>query len=94
MTFQALNSRILVEVENKGEQTTAGGIIIPEQDKRLPVEATVVSVGPYANGSRAEGKSEIRAGDTILVHLGAINTLDAEKGVHYVEAEEVLAKLA
>jgi chaperonin GroES len=45
MNFRPLNDRILVK-RNSSEQTTKGGIIIPENAKEKPMRGSVIAVGP------------------------------------------------
>jgi chaperonin GroES len=67
MSFRPLYDRILVE-RLESEETTAGGIIIPDTAKEKPIEGTVVSVGA---GARCEKTGEVvplavKPGDRIL----------------------------
>jgi chaperonin GroES len=45
MKFKPLNDRVLVK-RIEAEETTKGGIIIPDNAKEKPMQATVVAVGP------------------------------------------------
>jgi chaperonin GroES len=49
MSFQPLGERVLVKRVEE-EQKTASGIIIPDNAKEKPQEATVEAVGPDAQG--------------------------------------------
>ena len=66
MNFRPLHDRVLVKrVEN--EETTQGGIIIPDAAKEKPQEGEVVSVGAgkkLDNGERMA--MDVKAGDRIL----------------------------
>ena len=66
MQFRPLHDRVLVR-RIEAEETTAGGIIIPDTAKEKPQEGEVVSVG---TGTRADdGKVtplDVKAGDRIL----------------------------
>ena len=66
MKFHPLHDRILVR-RTDAEETTSGGIIIPDNAKEKPMEGQIVAVG---KGSRSEdGKRielDVKASDTIL----------------------------
>ena len=66
MKLRPLHDRVLVEPLD-AEETTAGGIIIPDTAKEKPMEGMIVAVG---NGARSEdGKVtalDVKAGDRIL----------------------------
>ena len=66
MKFRPLHDRVLVR-RTDSEQTTAGGIIIPDTAQEKPMEGKVVSVG---SGVRSEdGKVhplDVKKGDCIL----------------------------
>jgi chaperonin GroES len=66
MTFRPLHDRILVR-RIEAEETSAGGIIIPDTAKEKPSEGEVIAVGP---GARDEsGKLvdlDVKVGDRIL----------------------------
>ena len=66
MQVRPLQDRVLVE-RLEEEKRTAGGIIIPDNNKEKPAEGKVVSVGPgrlLENGSYRA--LEVKAGDKIL----------------------------
>ena len=66
MNLEMLGDRVLIEQE-KGDEKTKSGIIIPDTAKEKPQKGTVVSVGP---GKRDDsGKlipMELKAGDKVL----------------------------
>jgi chaperonin GroES len=66
MKFRPLQDRVLIRRVAE-EETTAGGIIVPETAREKPMEGEVVAVGP---GARAEdGKVrplDVKAGDRVL----------------------------
>src|SRR5689334_16071894 len=66
MKFRPLLDRVLVRRVTE-EETTAGGIIIPDTAREKPMEGEVVAVGP---GARAEdGKIhplDVKTGDRVL----------------------------
>ena len=66
MNIRPLNDRILVK-RLEEEQTTAGGIIIPDSAKEKPAEGEIVAVGPgkmNENGERAA--MDVAVGDRVL----------------------------
>jgi chaperonin GroES len=66
MKFRPLHDRVLVE-RLESEETTPGGIILPDTAKEKPQQGKIIAVG---SGKRTEdGKVlplELKAGDTIL----------------------------
>ncbi len=66
MKFRPLHDRVLVR-RLEEDETTKGGIIIPDTVKEKPVQGEVVSAGPGARGE--DGKIhplDVKAGDRIL----------------------------
>ncbi|WP_323718301.1 co-chaperone GroES [Paracoccus aminovorans] len=66
MSFTPLHDRVLVR-RIEGDETTKGGLIIPDTAKEKPQEGEVVSVG--AGGRREDGERipmDVKAGDRIL----------------------------
>ncbi|MDC1067590.1 co-chaperone GroES [Candidatus Kapabacteria bacterium] len=66
MALTPLHDRVLV-LPNAPEETTAGGIIIPDTAKEKPQEGTIVATG---NGKKTEdGKVlplDVKTGDKVL----------------------------
>ncbi len=92
MKLTPLNDRILVK-RTDAEQTSAGGIIIPDSAKEKPQEAIVVAVGA---GTRLKDGSRrtpvVAEGDRILFgkYSGDEIKLDGEKHL-ILREDEVLA---
>jgi chaperonin GroES len=66
MSFRPLHDRILVK-RSTAEQTSRGGIIIPENAKEKPARGEVLAVGPgklLENGTRAP--MDVKPGDVVL----------------------------
>lgn len=66
MKLVPLGDRILVEIL-EGEETTKGGIVLPDTAKEKPQQAKVVAIGKGRVSD--EGKviaPEVKEGDTIL----------------------------
>ncbi len=67
MALVPLGDRILVKRSNNDEQTTTGGIIIPDTAKEKPQEGEVVAVGNgriLDNGERQP--VDVAVGDLVL----------------------------
>ena len=66
MKFRPLHDRVLVR-RLEEEETTAGGIIIPDTAKEKPMQGEVLTVGPGARNERGElSPLDGNAGDRIL----------------------------
>ncbi|MEO1616913.1 MAG: co-chaperone GroES [Planctomycetota bacterium] len=64
--LQPIGERIVVQRE-ESEETTAGGIVLPDSAQEKPARGTVVAVGTgklLDDGSRSE--SQLSAGDKVL----------------------------
>jgi chaperonin GroES len=89
-----LHDRVLVK-RLAAEETTKGGIIIPDTAKEKPQEAEVISVG---QGRMSEdGKVvplDVKKGDKVLIgkFSGTEVTIDGEEHV-ILREEEILAKI-
>ena len=60
-----LGDRVIVKPK-EAEETTKGGIILPDTVQEKPIEGTIVAVGP---GKSEEGKMvemTVKVGDTVL----------------------------
>ena len=66
MHFRPLHDRVLVR-RIEVEETTAGGIIIPDTAKEKPMEGEVVAVGPGVHNDAGELVAlAVEAGDRVL----------------------------
>ena len=66
MKFRPLHDRVLVRRVDE-EETTAGGIIIPDTAQEKPMEGTVLAIGPGARDE--QGKLvplDVEVGDRVL----------------------------
>jgi len=64
--LKPLNDKIIVK-PSEAEETTKGGIIIPDSAKKKPREGEVLAVGPgklLENGTRAA--LEVKVGDVVI----------------------------
>ena len=66
MKIRPLNDRILVK-RLESEETTAGGIIIPDSAKEKPAEGEIVAVGPGKLNDKGERVTlDLQPGDRVL----------------------------
>ncbi|GAB6166109.1 co-chaperone GroES [Thermostilla marina] len=66
LTIQPIGDRVVVERE-PSEETTAGGIVLPDSAKKKPARGTVVAVGQgrlLSSGDRTE--MQVKVGDRVL----------------------------
>ncbi|MFT4571422.1 MAG: chaperonin GroES [Hyphomicrobiaceae bacterium] len=88
MKVRPLHDRILVRRIDE-EETTAGGIIIPDSAKEKPQEGTVVAVG---NGRITEDgeirKLDLKKGDRILFNKYAGNEISIGGTEHLIMRED------
>lgn len=81
ISIKPLGNRVVVEPIEQ-EETTAGGIVLPETAKEKPQKGTILAVGP---GERDEdGKRipmDVKEGDTVLFakYSGTEIKLDGKK---------------
>ncbi len=66
MNFRPLHDRVLVRRLDE-EETTSGGIIIPDTAKEKPMEGEIVAAGAGAKNDKGEVfPLDVKAGDRIL----------------------------
>ena len=66
MSFRPLHDRVVVR-RLEEEETTAGGIIIPDTAKEKPMQGEIVATGPGARNDRGEVEPlDVKAGDRVL----------------------------
>ena len=87
MNFQPLGNRVLVEREEE-TNTTASGIIIPDNAKEKPLQGKVLAVGPDA---KEEGIGE---NDTVVfAKYGGTEIILDDKEYLILNSDEVLGIL-
>jgi chaperonin GroES len=89
-----LHDRVLVK-RLEAEETTKGGIIIPDTAKEKPQEAEVIAVGKGRVGE--DGKVvplEVKKGDKVLIgkFSGTEVTIEGEEHV-ILREDDILAKI-
>ena len=66
MKFRPLHDRVLVQ-RLESEETSAGGIIIPDTAKEKPMEGKVIAVGAGARDEQGKVQPlDVKSGDAIL----------------------------
>ena len=66
MAIRPLGDRVIVQ-RVKEEETTKGGIIIPDSAKEKPIEGKVIAVGNGRRNDKGEvQKLEVKKGDRVL----------------------------
>ena len=90
-----LGDRILVK-RLEAEETTAGGIVLPDTAKEKPQKGKILAVGDgklLEDGSRAD--FQVKVGDTVLFasYAGTEIKVDAEE-LMLMDESEVLAIIA
>ena len=89
--IKPLGTRVLVKRVDEDE-TSEGGIIIPDNAKEKPQEAKVVSLG---TGKNEEGKSvefSVKAGDRVLISKYGGTDIKIDGGEHLILNEsDILA---
>ena len=94
MQLKPLDDRVVVQPLD-AEETTAGGIVLPDTAKEKPQRGKVVSVGPgklLDNGNR--GELSVSVGDVVI--YGKYSGTDIEvagKDVKILREGDILAKL-
>jgi chaperonin GroES len=81
LKIKPLSDRIVIQAM-EAEETTKGGIILPDTAKEKPVEGTIVAAGP--GKITDEGKKielEVKVGDKVLYgkYSGTEVTVDGEE---------------
>ncbi len=82
-----LHDRIIVKRVDE-EETTAGGIIIPDAAKEKPQEGMVVAVG---SGKREDGKVlalDVKAGDKVLFGKYSGTEIELDGDEHLIMRED------
>jgi chaperonin GroES len=92
--IRPLDDRVVVE-PLEAEETTAGGIVLPDNAKEKPQRGTVLAVGPgklLDDGSR--GKLSVAVGDEVIFgkYGGTEIEVDGEE-VKILRETDILAKI-
>ena len=88
MKIRPLQDRVLVKRVDE-EETTSGGIIIPDSAKEKPQEGLVVAVGPGKTlDSGALAELNVKAGDRILFSKYAGTDVNVDGDEHIIIRED------
>lgn len=92
--LRPLDDRVVVE-PMEAEETTAGGIVLPDTAKEKPQRGTVIAVGPgklLDNGTRAE--AAVAVGDEVIYgkYSGSEVEIDGRE-VKILRESDILAKV-
>lgn len=94
MALQPLGNRVVVQIIEPQEETTKGGIVIPESAKEKPQQAEVIAVGP---GKRSDGelvKPEVEVGDRVVFGKYSGTEVGYEGEDYLVlDGDDILARL-
>ncbi|NBC01576.1 MAG: co-chaperone GroES [Bacteroidetes bacterium] len=86
--LKPLGDRVLVRPD-PADETTAGGLFIPDTAKEKPQQGTVVSVGPGTTENGVHIVMSVKDGDAVLygTYAGTEVTLDGEDFLIMREAD-------
>lgn len=95
INLRPLDDRVIVQ-PNEAEQTTAGGIVLPDSAREKPQRGTVVAVGPgrlLDSGKR--GELSVAVGDVVIYgkYGGSEIEVDGQE-LKILRESDILAKLA
>jgi chaperonin GroES len=91
--LQPLGDRLVVEPIEQ-EDTTSGGILLPETAKEKPQEGRVIAAGPgKLDDSGKRVKMEVKVGDRVLYakYSGTEIKLEENKKVLILKESDILA---
>lgn len=93
MNLRPLHDRIIVKRVDESDQTSSGGIIIPDSAKEKPQEAEVVAVGPGKRNDKGDvSPLDVKAGDKVLIGKYAGNEVKIDdQELVIIREDEVLA---
>lgn len=94
ITIRPLDDRIVVEPLS-AEETTAGGIVLPDAAQEKPQRGTVVAVGPgklLESGER--GELSVTVGDEVIFGKYGGTEIEVDGGeVKILRESDILAKV-
>ena len=94
MKIRPLDDRVVVKPE-EAEETTAGGIVLPDSAQEKPQRGTVVAIGPgklLDNGNR--GTLSVAVGDVVIYGKYGGNDLEVDGDeVKILRESDILAKV-
>lgn len=94
LKIRPLDDRVVVQPE-EAEETTAGGIVLPDSAQEKPQRGTVVAVGPgklLDNGNR--GTLSVAVGDVVIYGKYGGSDLEVDgNDVKILRESDILAKV-
>ena len=94
LRIRPLDDRIVVKPE-EAEETTAGGIVLPDSAKEKPQRGTVLAVGPgrlLDSGNR--GTLSVEVGDVVIYGKYGGNEVEVDgEEVKILRESDILAKV-
>ena len=81
INLKPLADRVIIK-PSEAEETTKGGIILPDTAKEKPIEGTVVAIGPgKVSDDGKQVKPEVKVGDKVLYgkYSGTEVTVEGEE---------------
>ena len=94
LRIRPLDDRIVVKPE-EAEETTAGGIVLPDSAKEKPQRGKVLAVGPgrlLDSGSR--GSLSVEVGDVVIYGKYGGNEIEVDgEEVKILRESDILAKV-
>ena len=94
LNVRPLDDRVVVE-PLEAEETTSGGIVLPDNAKEKPQRGTVLAVGPgklLENGSR--GKLSVQVGDEVIFGKYGGTEIEVEgEEIKILRETDILAKV-
>ena len=95
LSLKPLDDRIVIEPLS-AEETTAGGIVLPDSAKEKPQRGTVLAVGPgrlLDSGERSA--PSVKVGDEVLFSKYGGTELEVDgKEIKILRESDILAKVA
>ena len=94
MTLKPLDDRVVVEPLS-AEETTAGGIVLPDSAKEKPQRGTVLAIGPgrlLDSGERSA--PSVKVGDEVLFSKYGGTEIEVDgKEIKILRESDILAKV-
>lgn len=94
LKIRPLDDRVVVQPE-EAEETTAGGIVLPDSAKEKPQRGTVVAIGPgklLDSGNR--GTLSVAVGDIVIYGKYGGSDIEVDgKEVKILRESDILAKV-
>lgn len=94
MTLKPLDDRVVVE-PSSAEETTAGGIVLPDSAKEKPQRGKIVAIGPgrlLDSGERST--PSVKVGDEVLFGKYGGTEIEVDgKDIKILRESDILAKI-